>query len=394
MKLTLSVRASLVLAASLLVAASPAVGAAMSGTDVDRAMARGYAAIKVNDVAAATAAFSSVIQNAPDSPTVPLALLRLGHLQLKTDSSAALDTFSALAKRYPNAPQTVMALNRIGALDSRLHRYDDAQNAFRQAAEHKCSSSIDRGKALLQVAFLDIMKFYTTEYWGMNKDGALIGVKSDTPEAKAQHLEDARKLFEAVRDEYAKSAGEEKQIAAIADAAIGEIYLAGKIPHLAERAYWRALREYGPMPGPLNSLARYGIGQAKYRRGDLKGAVEQFDLLTKDFAAGQACGMTVAPANMRAQAAVWKVVALSEMGQLDEALAAARVAKAELASNPDSSFSKPKANLDLWEASLLSRTGSAGEAVNTLQSVIDKYPGTPQAYRAKLVLSELKGGQQ
>jgi len=394
MKLALRPYPCLAVAFLALAACPSAQSAAMSETEVDEAVARGYAAIKANDVPAAKAAFLSVVENAPDSPKAPEAMLRVGHLQLRADAAQALATLAALAERYPHAAETVTALHRVGSLHMRLKRYDDAQKAFRQAADHSKSSQMNRGKALLQVGFLDIMKFWAGEYWARDSEGSLVRVKSDTPEAKTQHLEDARKRFEAVRAEYAGKPGEEKQIAAIADAAVGEIYLTGKMPRLAEEAYWRVLQEYGAMPAPLNSLARYGIAQAKFRAGDLAAAAEQFDLLLSEFVPGGVCGITVATRSMRANAAVWKVLALSEMGQLDEALAAARQAKQEIAADADPSLSKPAANLGLWEASLLSRTGSAEEAIQALQRVIDNYSGTPYAYRAKLVLKQLTGGEQ
>ncbi len=248
----------------------------------------------------------------------------------------------------------------------------------------------DKGCARLLSAFIELERFSSSQY-----DGKERVARYDAAEVKAQRLESARKEFEAIRDEFAKSANPE--IAAIADCAIGEIYILGNIPHLAERAYWRAIRQYGTMPDALNALARYGVAQAMYRQGSLDKALEQCDLVLKDFTPGWVHGFRVTPPGMRGNVYLTKVVTLNDLGLLDEALAVAQSARAELQAVTDpetrQSLHETPARIQLWEGSLLAQLGRPGEAEETLQGVIDDYPGKEQAVRARLMLSELRGGE-
>lgn len=367
-----------------------ALRAAMSESAVDEAMTRGYSAIRAQDTEGAKSAFLSVLTEAPDSPRAAEAMLRLGHLQLRTDSAEACDTFESLVAKYPEAEEAVTAFYRLGSLNTRRYYYDDAQAAFRAAAQHQAASKLNQGRARLDAAFVEIMKFWAGEYWGRGKDGKIQMVRSDAADIKVQHLENARKEFEAIRDAFAKTTNPE--IAAIADCAIGEIYLLGQTPHLAERAYWRAIRQYGTMPDALNTLARYGVAQAMHKQGKLEKVLEQYDLMLNNFASGKVHGFEAASPQLRANAYLWKVVTLHDLGRLDEALAVTRQAKAEIGPITDGKIRQASAKIELWEGSLLARVEQADEAVEILQSVIDKYPDTPQAIRAGLILSELRGG--
>lgn len=367
----------------------PALHAEMSQSAVDEAMSRGYAAIKAQDREGAKAAFLSVVTDALVSPKVPEAMTRLGHLQLPKEPDDALQTFTSLVEKYPDSPYAVTAYYRLGALNTRQQYYDDAQAAFKAASQHKTASQVNKGRARLEAAFVEVMKFYANEYWGRDENGHHQLLKPDTAEAKVKRLEDARKQFEAIRDDFAKS--EHREIAAIADCAIGEIYLLGKIPHLAEKAYWRAIRQYGTMPGPLNALARYGIGQAKYSGGDPEGAVEQFDLAVSGFAAGDVCGISVAPLRMKGNAGLWKVVALESMDRVEDALAAVNQLGDQLEAR-DPAMAAVAPSILLWKGSLLSRTGSVEPAMRALQRVIDEYPISSEAKTASLIMSDIQRG--
>lgn len=224
--------------ALLVLLAHPAtLNAAMSQSAVDEAMTRGYVAIKAQDTEGAKAAFLSVVAEAPDSTRAPEAMLRVSFLQLREGSPEALESFKAVTEKYPNSVEAVNALSRLGSLYMRKKCYDDSQSAFLAAAGHKeCAESL-KARSKLNAAFVEIMKAHGNEYWARDTDGNFQLVKTDFAAAKIQHLEMARKQFEAIRNEYA--GGSSPQFAAIADAAIGEIYLLGKTPALAERSYWR-----------------------------------------------------------------------------------------------------------------------------------------------------------
>lgn len=368
----------------------PAVHSAMTQVEVDEAMGRGYAAIDSQDVNGAMAAFESVIREAPGSARVPEAMSKLGHLQLRIGSSQAEGTLKSLAEAYPESPDALKACWRLGGLNTRNRHYDDAKAAFLTASEHKATSSVDRGRARLEASFVELMKFFANEYYGKGKDGSPELVRSDAAQIKIEHLETARKELEAIRSDYGKSKNPE--LAAIADCGIGEIYLLGKTPHLAERAYWRAIRQYGDMPVALNTLARAGLGQALYRQGKLQKALEQYDLMLDNFVVGKVDGFEVATKSLRPATLIWKAVVLHDLGKMDEALAAAQQAKAELGSETDARSNELKAQAELWEGRLLRNTGKPAEAMAILQSVIDEHPGTQEALRAQSLLSELKGG--
>lgn len=366
----------------------PAVHSAMTQVEVDEAMARGYAAIESQDINGAMAAFESVVKEAPDSARVPEAMSKLGHLQLRIGSSQAEGTLKSLVEKHPESAEALKACWRLGGLNTRSRNYDDAKAAFIAASVHKAASEVDRGRARLEASFVEVMKFFANEYWGKGQDGGLQLVKSDATQTKIEHLETARKEFEAIRDGYAKS--QNPEIAAIADAAIGEIYLLGKTPNLAERACWRAIREYGDMPSPLNTLARYGIAQAKYYQGDSEGALEQLDTALNEFAPGKVQGVEVAPKSLKGSIGVWKVNMLFDLGKLDEALTAAREAQAWTEGLTEPAALKARSQLMLWDGYLTSQTGLPDEATVTLESVITQFPGTQQAIRAQQILKALE----
>ncbi len=353
------------------------------------AMARGYAAIKSKDYKAANAAFLSVAESSPDSALVPEALLRLGGLQVK-DTDQAVITFDSLVQRYPDSPQAVTALHRLGALHLRAHRYDDAQSALKRAAECKASALENRGSARLQYGFLDIMKCTSADYWGRGPSGDLVRVKEQSAEAKALHLSSAIQTFKSVRSEFAGSAHPE--VAAVADAALGEIYLLGHLPRLAERAYWQVLRDHANTPAALVSIAHYGLAQARYAQADPEDALRELDAALDSFATGRVCGISMPRPKMLGELYVWKVQVLVDLDRADDALSAARTGRSLVGSSPEASSSCAK--LMLWESSVLEATGRKDEAQQVLRLLVNKYPKAPQAPQALNSLSWLNGGTE
>ena len=379
-------RVGLCVALGLLV--SSVCVADMSATAVNDLMSRGYQAIKANDVATAKSAFQTVLKDAAASSRAAEAMLRIGYLQLRESSPEALATFKAVTEQHPNAVEAVNAFCKLGSLHMRKKCYDDSQSAFLAAAGHEAAPTSIKARSQLNAAFVEIMKAHANEYWARDVDGKFQLVRTDSAAAKIEHLEMARKQFQVIRTEYAR--GSSPQFAAIADAAIGEIYLLGKTPALAERAYWRAIREYGTMPAALNTLARYGVAQARYHQGDPEGALEQLNQALDEFAPGYVEGFEVAPKSLKGSISVWKVAVLFELGQLDEALAAAKQTQAEVGVLPTPAARQAHAQLLLWDGYLTSEIGSVDEAVETLQSVIARHPSTPQATRAGLILRGLE----
>lgn len=368
----------------------PALNAAMTNAEVDDVMVRGYVAIKAQDLRSAEEAFLSVVTQSPDSARAPEAMLRLGHLQLHSDSVAALTTFTSLVEKRPESAEAVTAYYRIGSLNTRRHYYDDARAAFIAVSEHKEASPMNKGRARLEASFVELMKFFAKEYWGRSQDGSPQLVRSDALRIKIEHLETARKEFESIRDDYAKS--KYPELAAIADCGIGEIYLLGEMPYLAERAYWRAIRQYGDMPDALITLARTGLAQALYREGKAEKALEQYDLMLSNFTVGKVHGFEVAPKSLRPATMIWKAVALHDLGRMDEALAMAQQVKGELQSNNDAKSNQLMAEAEVWEGALLTNVGRTAEAIASLRDVIEKHPDTKEALRAQSLLSELEGG--
>lgn len=373
---------------SVLALCPDALGKAMDDREVNGAMARGYAAINAGDFESAKAAFASVAKDGKDSPRVPTAMMVLGTLQSKTDKATAANTYNLLAKLYPNAPEAAIVMYRLGSLNISDKYYPDAQDAFRVVTTNKGACGLNRGRASLQIGFVDVMKYWADEYWDRAGDGTYYLVKSGGEVDKRQYLNSARKQFETTRDLYARS--ENPEIAAVADAAIGEMHLLTNEPSLAEATYRRALDGYGPMPDKLVTLAHYGLGQALYGQGNLDGALEQFDQALSKFAPGGLYGFGVAPKKALSDMYSWKVLSLYGLKRFDEALIAAREARTELEKDPE--LKDRAVNMDLWEGFILYQAGMTSDGLSILHNVINEHPDTPDAVNARSVIWQFEKG--
>ena len=365
--------------------------AAMSAGEVDDAMTRGYTAIKAGDFEAAKVIFASVVQDAASSPRAPEAMLTLGNLRLKTDSTTATSTYSSLVNLYPDTSQAGTAHYRLGLLGMRTKHLHDARDAFLSAAGNKNISDLDRGQASLQAGFVDIMKYLADEFWDRADDGVPYLVK---PEADDRNgfLESARAQFEATEEQFARS--KDPTIAAVAAAALGEIYLLSGKPAFAEVAYRRVLDAYGSVPDRLVTLARYGLGQALYGQKNLDGALVEFDEALSKFTPGSLpismIGFQVAPKSAVGDMHAWKVLSLYGLKRFDDALSAAREARTEM--EKDSELRDRAVGMDIWEGVILCQTDRKAEGLTILQSVIDEHPNTPYADRARSLIAQFEEG--
>jgi TolA-binding protein len=373
---------------SVLALCPSVLGKAMADREVSDAMGRGYAAIKVKDFESAKTAFASVVKDGVGSSRVPEAMMTLGSLQLKTDKATAVNTYTLLAKLYPNAPEAAIVMYRVGSLNIRDKYYRDAQDACRAVATNKGTCDLNRGRASLQIGFIDVMKYWADEYWDRANDGTPYLVRPSETGDKKQYLESAGKQFETTRELYAKSKSPE--IAAVADVAVGEIHILSHEPSLAETAYRRALDGYGSMPDKLVTLAHYGLGQALYGQGDLSGALEQFDQALSKFAPGGLYGFGFAPKKALSDIYAWKVLSLYGLKHFDEALAVAQQARTEL--EKDSELRDSAVNMDLWEGLILCQMDKTSDGLSVLHNVIDEHPDTPYAIRARSVIPQFEKG--
>ena len=366
----------------LLLACPSVLAGTMSENEVSDAMVRGYTAIKANDFDSAKAIFAAVARDAPTSPRAPEAMAALGSVYYKTDDeTTAMNTYRALVQNYPDTPEAGYVLYRLGSQEMRTRRFADAQQDFRAAADNKHISNLDRGRALLQIGFVDLAEYFA--YQNGNNLPLLI-----TPGDGQPILDSAKQQFQATRNLYANSVNPE--IAAVADAALGEIYLLSGRPILAEEAYRRVSGEYGPIPLRLATLAQYGLGEALYGQGDLASALQRFDQALNDFSPGGEYGLGVAPIEAKADLHAWKVLTLYGLKRFDEALDAAQEGKAELEEDPALADKVP--TMDLWEGNILCQMGNTGVGLTILQGIITDHPGTPQATHAAAVISQFEGG--
>lgn len=360
----------------------------MSESAVADAMARGDAATKAGDIAGAEAIYSAIVENAPNSPSAPEAMAHVGALQYKANRrTEAMDTYKALVQRYPDTSEAATVSYRMGAEHMHNNRLQDSQDAFAAAAANKHISDLNRGRALLQVGFVDMMKYFAAEYWNRAHDGSPILVRPLDGD-RDQYLASALTQFETTRKLYA--AGKTPGIVAVADAAMGEIYLLSQKPALAEEAYRKVLSENGPIPDKLANLAQYGLGQALYGQDNLEGALDQFDQALSKFAPGGEYGFGVAPVQTKADLHAWKVLSLYGLKRFDEALSAAREGKAAL--EEDAALSDQAASMELWEGLILCQMGKTDDGLTVMRNVITEHKGTRYATQATSVISQFDEG--
>jgi len=390
-------KVSTVLAAmglSVLVLCPSVLGVAMSESQVSDAMTSGYMAIKAKNFESAKVIFASIVKDGAKSAKVPEAMKTLGNLQLETDPATASNTYSLLAKLYPDTPEAASALYRLGMLGMRTKYLNDARDAFVAAAENKSISESNRGQALLQAGFVDLMKYYANEYWDRTDDGIPYVVKPGEADDKDQYLESARKQFETTEGLFAKS--KYSAVAAVADAALGEIYLLSGKPALAEVAYRKVLEQYSGVPERLVTLAHYGLGQALYGQKNLDGALAEYDQALSQFTpgglSGGLIGFQVAPKRALGDMHGCKVLTLYGLKRFDEALTAARKAKIEM--EKDSELRDRAVNMDMWEGLILCQMDRKAEGLSVLRNVIAEHPDTPYADRARLVISQFEEGDE
>ncbi len=368
--------------------ACPSIHAAtMSESAVNDAMAQGDAADKSGDYAGAETIYNSVVANAPNSPKAPEAMAHVGALQYKTNRRAeSMNTYKALVQRYPDTSEAATVWYRMGAAYMRDKSFQDSQDAFRASAENKSVSVLDRGRALLQVSFVDMMRYFGSEFWGTAVDGSPILIRPDLTGGRELYLDSARKQFEATRDLFAKS--QNPEIAAVADAAIGETYLLSGQPAQAEEAYRNVSSKYGPIPGKLVNLAQCGLCEALYGQGKLESALVQFDQALRGFSPGGEYGFGIAPVEAKADLHAWKVLSLYGLKRFDEALVAAREGKTEMSN--DSALASQAPTMELWEGLILCQMDRISEGLPILRSIITDHPGTSYAAHASVVISQFE----
>lgn len=358
-----------------------ALGGVMSEREVDDAMVRGYTEIKAKDVETAKATFAAIVQNAANSPKAPEAMMVLGALQFKTDRTTGMNTYKALAEKYPDSSAAATVLYRIGSEEMRLKHFSISQDAFRAAAEKKSFSSLNRGRALLQVGFIDIMRYFAAT------DGAS---PLGSPGSREQYLETALKQFEATRALYAGN--KEQGIVAVANCAIGEIYLLSRRPVLAQEAYRRVVDASGSVPGKLITLGHYGLGQAFFGQGDLESALPQFEQALNDFVPGGEYGFGVARKMSEGHLHSWRVATLYGLKRFDAALIAAREARTKLEADPE--LAQYGVVMDLWEGLILCHMDKQSEGLKILLDVASQHPGTSYATQANTVISQFEQGDK
>ncbi len=377
------------IALCVLLACPSITAATMSQAAVDDAMARGDAADKAGDYVGAETIYNSIVSNAPTNPKAPEAMAHVGALQYKTNRrSASMETYKALVQRYPDTMEAAMVLYRMGAVYMHDKDFQASQDAFRAAAENKSISELNRGRALLQVGFVDMMRYFGTT----DLDGPIGGLSS-LPNLgqggdRDMYLRSAEQQFRSTRDLFINSAN--PGIAAVADAAIGEIHLLHGEPVLAEEAYRSALAENGSAQDKVTCLLHHGLGQSLYGQDKLEEALAQFDLALTTYSPGGQYGFGVASIQQKADLHAWKVLSLYGLKRFDEALVAVHDGKEAIGKEPAIADQAP--SMDLWEGLILCQTDKTDEGLSILREVVAGHAGTRYATQAGSLISQFEEG--
>ncbi len=100
----------------------------------------------------------------PDSLRI-LALQQAYIALHKGDITQARLFFETVVELFPESPEAAEGLFRLAHLDIREHFFDDAQRRFEQVVNHHAARPDFIARAKLQLGFVDIMKFFTRQWW-------------------------------------------------------------------------------------------------------------------------------------------------------------------------------------------------------------------------------------
>jgi TolA-binding protein len=275
----------------------------------------------------------------PECEYAAQALYSLGFCQLKLgQTDAAVATFRRVAKEYPKSPYAADALTRAGAALQRAEKHAEAEAAYREAAEKapESEAGVDAAWALASSAY-----------------------------AQKQYAE-ARTRFEQFRTKYPQSPRAAESLLRIGDCS----YREGK--------YVDAATSYGEaaegLTGDLKQEARYWHAMARWKAGDVDGAMGSFHALAQEDAKDE-----------------FAQRARLRLGDLEAARgnteAASRAYAACAAADPGS----PQAEAAAYAGAMLAyRAGRRGEAEQAFAQFVERYPKSPQAPSARLAQAQCR----